>query len=285
MDHHRQSLFFLCFFAILSAVLCGHQGAFDPAKCEAALAATTTAATCTDWQAINADVTNDHCCGPSADCNSLCTTVITGMSENCETRQQFGNFMQKNEGCQILSVEKAMSKALMCEDWGYIIQLEPRAFCIPKLGLFQETDENCTDTCIDIIEKVPDYCVADAIDFFQATPIRDFHANCTKKVVERVTNKADTCLQWKGLLELSIKSGVGCGDIVCTAECEALINSTESICTGYIARNEWNTIACATGSSTDTATSAAYMMGSVSSILIMLLGSFLVFGVGMASHL
>ncbi|CAJ1934711.1 unnamed protein product [Cylindrotheca closterium] len=280
--------FFLCFFAITGVFLCGHQAkAFDEAICSAAQVTATTASTCAEWQAVNTELTSGDCCGPSLEvngtsCNSLCTDAVMGINGNCDIGQQFGSFLPKYEGCLILSVEEAMKKALACEEWGSIIQGDARAFCIPKLGLFSETDENCTDTCIDIIAKVPDYCVAEAIDFFQETPIRDFHVNCTEKVVERVSNKADTCIQWKGLLELSIKSGVGCGDLECTADCETLITSVESNCPGYVARNEWQTIACAGGSSTPT--SAAYMVQPTTSILI-LLGSLLVFGVGMAIHL
>ncbi|KAL3936906.1 MAG: hypothetical protein SGBAC_007875 [Bacillariaceae sp.] len=283
----RQS-FFLFFFAILNVAKHVHQAKADEALCNAAQAATTTAASCEDWLSINADVTSGSCCGPSlvangTSCNELCTTVIAGMNDSCDISQQFANFLTKFNGCQILSVELAMNKALACDEWGSIIQGDARGFCIPKLGLFKNFDENCTEPCIDIIERVPDYCVAEAIDFFQETPIKDFHTNCTKKVVERISNKADTCIQWKGLLELSIKSGVGCGDINCTEDCETLITSVESNCPGYFARNEWQTIACAGGSSS-TSTSAAQRLQPVPTIL-MLLGSFLPFWTGMASHL
>jgi hypothetical protein len=208
--------------------------------------------TCEDWQDLDNSVANGDCCGNQFDadateCSQLCTDVVNGLGDTCPVSGQFRNFTMKNEICQILNVQNAMNKSIVCEDWKYIIQQEPKAFCIPELGKFKMTDANCTQTCTDIIDTVPDYCIAEAIEFFQEAPVKDFHSVCTDEVIERITNKADTCIQWKNLLELSIKSGQGCGDFDCTEECETLIDTVESNCDGYVARNFWTTIGCAGG--------------------------------------
>lgn len=257
---------FLYLFAVggIIVLLCSHQAEalYDPTICDPLVATAASASTCEDWQSINANLAIGDCCSAllnadTTQCNSLCSTVITGLVDNCETSEQLGNFKSKSEVCQILTLEKAMEKATTCDGWGSIIRGDARAFCIPSLGKYASTDTKCTATCVNMIEKVPDYCIAQAIDYFQETPIRDFHENCTSKVVDRIFNKADkTCAQWKNLLRLSIESRVGCGLYgECTVECEALIRTVEQNCPGYVVTNEWTTIACAGGT---TASGAAF---------------------------
>jgi hypothetical protein len=275
-------------FLLLLAYLCTSPSAaaFDEEICTAASTLSqfllsgdgSNDVTCPDWQDLDNSVANGDCCGNQFDpdateCSQLCTDVINGLGDTCPVSGQFRNFTEKNEICQILNVQKAMEKAIVCEEWQYIIQQEPRAFCIPELGKFKNTDENCTQTCTDIIGTVPDYCIAEAIGFFQEAPIGDFHSECTDQVVERIVNKADTCIQWKNLLELSIRSKQGCGANGCSEECETLIDTVESNCVGYVARNFWTTISCAGGGSTSPAVPLStrmpsFMLG-VSSMLLL----------------
>jgi hypothetical protein len=210
--------------------------------------------TCADWQNLDTSVAVGDCCGNQFDpdateCSQLCTEVVNGLGDACPVSGQFGNFKEKNEICQILNVQNAMENAVVCEEWQFIIQQEPSAFCIPEFGKFKNTDENCTQTCTDIIGNVPDYCIAEAIEYFEKAPIGKYHSVCTDQVVERIVNKADTCTQWQGLLELSIRSKQGCGAFECTEECETLIDMVESNCDAYVARDFWSTIGCALGGS------------------------------------
>lgn len=214
---------------ILSIVAIGNHQAealFDAAICSAAEASTATASTCTDWLSINLELSNGDCCSGTTStdvnqCNPLCTTVITGVVDNCFTEEQFGNFKVKSEACQILTIEKAMAKeGIACTDWQPILQGDARAFCIPGLGKILDSDTNCTDTCINMIDTVPDFCIGQAIGYWKDVPIRDFHESCRAKVLDRVMNKPDkTCTQWQALLELSIQSRIECGQYCqCTEE-------------------------------------------------------------------
>lgn len=283
-----QDQLFLYLFTVLSVVLCiCHPAAsalYDKAVCDAAQAATASASTCTDWQSINNDISTGDCCAATVStdlttCNPLCTTVITGMVDTCETRQQFQNLRVKGESCQILTVQKAMAKeGIGCDDWGYIIQNDANIFCLKDLGKYKDWDTNCTETCVDIIEAVPSYCLADAVGYWKDTPIKDYHKNCSAKVFERVLDKPDkNCILWKNLLELDITSQQGCGTCgTCTSECEELIGKVEAGCPGYVARNEWTTIACA-GYSCGTPPSSAAFGAPAAFSISMILASFLAY--------
>eukprot|EP00980_Cylindrotheca_fusiformis_P000987 scaffold269_cov125-Cylindrotheca_fusiformis.AAC.3 len=208
---------------------------------------------CQDWQDLDDSLAEGDCCGSPYDqdateCSELCTQVLKGLGDNCPVNEQFQYFSAKNEICQIFNVRTAMDAASFCGDWQYIIQNEPKAFCVPELGKFKNTDPNCTETCDEIIATVPDFCIGQAIDFFQDVPIRDYHPKCTDEVMDRITNKADlTCSQWQDILELDIMSAQDCGAFDCTESCEALIDTVEDNCEDFVVRNYWNTIACAGG--------------------------------------
>eukprot|EP00980_Cylindrotheca_fusiformis_P000989 scaffold269_cov125-Cylindrotheca_fusiformis.AAC.5 len=217
---------------------------------------------CQDWQDLDNSLAEGDCCGSpfedinaTTECSDLCTQVLKGLGDNCPVNEQFQYFTAKNEICQIFNVRTAMETAVTCDDdWKYIIQNEPKAFCVPALGKFKNTDPNCTEVCDEIIATVPDYCIGQAIiDIFQEVPIiiKEYHPKCADEVLDRIKkNKSDTtmtCSQWQDILELDVMSAQGCGASDCTISCRALIDTVEDNCDDFVGRNYWMNVPCKGG--------------------------------------